>query len=211
VIRGNDVCHVAKGGYTYKNNAKEIFESFFGTNNPFAAFGFGGDTAPFAAKLNKPGPKPAEPVVYKLDCTLQELYNGCIKKFNVTRKRFSPEGVLHDETKQLTIHVRPGWRKGTKVTFPGEGDESLTATTPDIVFVIEEKVNKAEGYERDGNNLIYTYKLPLADALSDCSLQIPTLDRRTLSFPCPEVVSPYYEKRIPGLSLDYFFSLLIIS
>lgn len=186
-----------KGGYTYKQNAREIFENFFGTNNPFAAFGFG-EAAPFASKLNKPGPKVSEPVMYDLECTLRELYNGCSKKFDVTRKRFSPDGQLIDETKQLSINVKPGWKKGTKITFPGEGDESKTATTPDIVFVVKEKAESSEGYEREGNNLIYTYKLSLADALSDCSLQIPTFDNRQLSFPCPEVVSPYYEKRIGG-------------
>lgn len=186
-----------KGGYSYKQNAKEIFENFFGTTNPFAAFGFG-ESMPFSSKLNKPGPKASEPVVYNLECTLRELYNGCNKKFDVTRKRFSPDGQLVDDTKQLSINVKPGWKKGTKITFPKEGDESKSATTPDIVFVVQEKLDPHEGYDRDGNNLIYTCKLSLADALSDCSLQVPTLDNRLLSFPCPEVVSPYYEKRISG-------------
>lgn len=184
-------------GYCYKQNAREIFETFFGTTNPFAAFGFG-ETMPFSSRLNKPGPKNSEPVVYNLECSLSELYNGCNKKFNVTRKRFSRDGQLVEETKTLSINVKPGWKKGTRITFPGEGDESKTATTPDIVFVVQEKINQSEGYDRDGNNLIYTYKLSLSDALSDCSLQIPTLDQRLLSFPCPEVVSPYYEKRIVG-------------
>jgi DnaJ family protein B protein 4 len=201
-----------KGGYSYQQNAREIFENFFGTNNPFAAFGFG-DSAPFASKLNKPGPSASEPVSYNLECTLRELYNGCNKKFDVTRKRFSPDGQLVDETKQLSINVKPGWKKGTKITFPGEGDESKTATTPDIVFVVTEKIDMSAGYDRDGNNLIYTYKLSLADALSDCSLQVPTLDNRQLSYPCPEVVSPYYEKKIPGIfifNMKYYYSIIFV-
>ena len=55
------------------------------------------------------------------------------------------------------------------------------------------------GYSRSGNDLIYTYKLSLSDALTDCSLRIPTLDQRIISIACPEVVSPYYEKRVPGM------------
>lgn len=58
-----------EGGYTYQQNAQEIFESFFGTNNPFAAFGF--DSAPFASKLNKPGPAKAKPVIFNLECSLR--------------------------------------------------------------------------------------------------------------------------------------------
>lgn len=182
-------------GYNYKQNAQEIFESFFGTSNPFATFGFGA-AAPFASKLNKPGPKITPPEIKKVPCTLAELYNGCVKSFSVTRKRFNLSKELVDEVKVLTINIRPGWKQGTKVTFPKEGNESLDATTPDIVFVIEEVIQVETGYSREGNNLIYLYQITLADALSDCSLQVPTLDKRLLSFACPEVVTPYYEKRI---------------
>lgn len=56
-------------GYQYKQNAQEIFENFFGTNNPFAAFGF--ESMPFASRLNKPGPAKAKPVMMDLECTLK--------------------------------------------------------------------------------------------------------------------------------------------
>lgn len=195
-----------EGGYRYKQNAQEIFEGFFGTSNPFASFGFG-EAQPFASKLNRPGPLKPEPVVHNLECTLAELYNGCVKKYGATRKRLNAEGIYEDETKQLVINVKPGWKKGTKVTFPCEGDEAPGQTAPDIIFVIQEKPepagsakdpNNISQYVRDGNNLVYTYKISLSDALTDCSLQIPTLDKRIISIACPEVVSPFYEKTIPG-------------
>lgn len=154
---------------------------------------------PFASKLNKPGPKKPDAIVHQLPCELFELYNGCVKKFNVTRKRFNDTGDLVDETKQLTITVKAGWKKGTKVTFPNEGDEGVGVLPPDIVFIIDERSEQSPEYAREGNNLIYTYKLSLSDALTDCSLQIPTLDKRLLSIACPEVVSPYYEKLIPSM------------
>ena len=141
----------------------------------------------------------SEAVTHNLDCTLSELYNGCVKKFNITRSRFSEGGALEEQTKQLTITVKPGWKKGTKVTFPAEGDEAPGTTPPDVVFVIQEKADPLEGaYIRDGNNLVYTHKISLSDALTDCSLQIPTLDKRTISVACPEVVSPFYEKTVVG-------------
>lgn len=184
------------GAYSYKHNAQEIFENFFGTKNPFATFGF--ESAPFASKLNKPGPVKGKPVVFDLECTLKELYNGCSKKFNITRKRFDPSGELVDVSKTLVINIKPGWKKGTKVSFVNEGDEAPNTIPPDLVFVIQEKANSDPGYVRDGNNLIYTHKITLSDALTDCSLQIPTLDQRIISLACPEVVSPFYEKLIPG-------------
>jgi DnaJ family protein B protein 4 len=186
------------GGYSYKGNADEIFESFFGTMNPFATFGFG-EAKPFASKLSKPGPRKLEPVVQDLECTLSELYNGCVKKMTITRKRFNENKELVDDTKSLSINVKAGWKKGTKITFPGEGDEAPDCTPPDIVFQIVEKVDGSEaGYAREGNNLVYTLKISLSDALADASLQIPTLDKRILSVACPEVVSPFYEKLVEG-------------
>ena len=186
----------ANAGYTFSGNAQEIFENFFGTGNPFAAFGFG-DTAPFASALNKPGPKKGDTVIHNLECTLGELYNGCVKKFNITRKKLNEEGELVDDTKQLSINVLQGWKKGTKVTFPCEGDDVKGGIAADIVFVVVEKNEPGIAYVRDGNNLIFKYRISIADALSDCSLQVPTLDGRIISIACPEVVSPLYEKTIP--------------
>ena len=135
-----------------------------------------------------------DPVVKDLPCSLEELFNGCVKKIKVTRKRYTPEGELVDEAKALTITVKPGWKKGTKVTFPSEGDEGPNIVPADLVFVLAEKPHAK--LKREGNNLVYTARISLADALTDCSIPVPTLDGRSLSIPCPEVVSPGYEKEI---------------
>lgn len=126
----------------------------------------------------------------------KELYNGCTKKFNITRKRFNSSGELQDDSKTLIINIKKGWKKGTKISFVEEGDEAPNTIAPDLIFVIQEI--KDPSYVRENNNLIYTHKISLADALTDCSLQIPTLDQRVISLACPEVVSPFYEKLIPG-------------
>lgn len=105
---------------------------------------------------------------------------------------------MRDDTKNLVINIKPGWKKGTSVSFVNEGDEAPNTIAPDLVFVIQEKGNSDPGYQREGNNLIYTYKISLLEALTDCSLQIPTLDQRIISIACPEVVSPFYEKLVIG-------------
>jgi DnaJ-class molecular chaperone len=130
-----------------------------------------------------------------------------VKTLGVTRKRFDSDGLLSDTYKEVTVNVKKGWKKGTKVTFPGEGDEGFDMLPADMVFVIQE--SNEMSFTREGNNLIYTHKISLSDALSDCSLQIPTLDRRLISLACPEVVSPYYEKLIPGTEQIFREKLLI--
>jgi DnaJ-class molecular chaperone len=192
-----------KGGHHYKQNAQEIFESFFGTSNPFAAFGFG-DTMPFATKLNKPEPKKASSTERQLECTLAELFNGSVKKFFAKRIRQNAEGEYVEMTKVLVITVKPGWKKGMKITFPNEGDEHPGILPGDIVFTVTELIDATSGYSRENDNLIYLYRISLADALSDCSLQIPTLDKRIISIACPEVVSPYSEKLVSGEGMPLF-------
>lgn len=187
-------------GYTFSKNPQELFEKFFGTKNPFANFGFS-EASPFVSKLTKPPPKKPEPITHTLECTITELYNGVTKKFNITRKRLNELGNLVDNTKLILIHVKPGWKAGTKIIFPNEGDESIDESTliTDVVFIVAEKDDiSTKSFVRQGNNLIYTHKISLADALTDCSLQIPVLDGRILSIACPEVVSPSYEKVIEG-------------
>lgn len=191
----------AHQGWSYKQNAKEIFNNFFGTSNPFAEFGFG-DSVPFAARLRKPGPKKMDPIVRPLDCTLEELFNGCVKKFAVTRKRLLSEpaedGSMQyvDEKKTLTITVKPGWKRSTKVTFPSEGDAGPNIVPADIVFEVNELPHKL--FTREGTNLVFISEITLADALVGTIVNVPTLDGRTLSVSCPEIISPGYQKSIPG-------------
>lgn len=49
----------------------------------------------------------------------------------------------------------------------------------DIVFVINEK--KHPVFEREGNDLIHTAKLPLVDALCGATVRLTTLDGRPLT------------------------------
>eukprot|EP01079_Euglenida_sp_SAG-EU17-18_P008700 gene8700-7919_t len=73
-----------------------------------------------------------------LPCSLEELFSGKTKKMKVSRDRIRG-GRTTTESKVLEMEVMPGWKNGTKVTFPGEGNESASAHAGDIVFVVETK------------------------------------------------------------------------
>lgn len=55
------------------------------------------------------------------------------------RQRFNANGELADASTQLTVSVRPGWKKGTKITFPGEGDEGPGVLPADVLLVVTER------------------------------------------------------------------------
>ncbi|TKY71355.1 DnaJ-like subfamily B member 13 [Spatholobus suberectus] len=140
--------------------------------------------------------KPPE-VERNLHCTLENLCFGCIKKIKVTRDVIKHPGVIIQEEEVLKIEVKPGWRKGTKITFEGVGDEKPGYLPADIVFLIDEK--KHPFFRRDGIDLEICVEIPLVDALTGCSISIPLLGGENMSLSFENIVIyPGYEKVIKG-------------
>ncbi|KAH0638829.1 hypothetical protein KY285_035415 [Solanum tuberosum] len=96
----------------------------------------------------------------------------------------------------LTIDIKPGWKKGTKITFPEKGNEQRGIIPSDLVFIIDEKPHSV--FKRDGNDLVVTQKIPLVEALTGYTAQITTLDGRNLTVPINSIISPNYEEVIKG-------------
>ena len=143
------------------------------------------------------GPRKAEPVRRQLNCTLEELYSGATKRIRVTRQRLNPDNQsTREEAKVLEIQVRRGWKKGTKITFENEGDEAPGVVPADIVFVIGEKPHPR--FTREDNDLVHTARITLLQALTEFTLELNTLDGRTLSIPCNEVIRPNSHKVVRG-------------
>ncbi|XP_013603763.1 PREDICTED: dnaJ homolog subfamily B member 1-like isoform X5 [Brassica oleracea var. oleracea] len=95
----------------------------------------------------------------------------------------------------LTIGVKPGWKKGTKITFPEKGNEHPGVIPADLVFIINEKPHLV--FTREGNDLIVTQKVSLADALIGYTVNLTTLDGRTLTIPVTNVIHPEYGEVVP--------------
>jgi len=72
--------------------------------------------------------------------------------------------------------------------YPGLGDERYGAHRSDLIVTIEQVAH--DKFKRDGNDLIYTHKIQLVDALSPKPFHVTTLDSRTLALVPPQVVSP---------------------
>ncbi|KAL3672392.1 hypothetical protein V7S43_003077 [Phytophthora oleae] len=180
-----------RDGYAFNERASEdVFNKFFGTNNPFGDFGFG-DTQPFASSLRKKGPEKAESIVREVLCTLEELFMGTSKSIVVERKRLQNDELV-DDAKTFVVKIKPGWKAGTKITFDREGNETRTNEAGDVVFQVSQQEHNL--FKRDGAHLIFTAKLKLSEALGDYCVEVPTLDGRKLAISCNEVVSPSSER-----------------
>jgi len=174
----------------------DVFGAFGG--GPFGA-GMGGSS--FGPGMNGHSHAPRRPKKdaaheISLPCTLEELYTGITRRMKITKRRLDPNGGSRQESEILTIDIRPGWKKGTKITFEGKGDEHPGRIPADIVFVVDEKPHPS--FQRDGNDLIYTCPLSLRDALTGISVELRTLDGRMLRIPVTEVVSPGSVKIVAG-------------
>ena len=95
----------------------------------------------------------------------------------------------------LTIDIKPGWKKGTKITFPEKGNEQPHVIPADLVFIVDEKPHGV--FTRDGNDLIVTVKISLVEALTGYTVHLTTLDGRSLTIPINSVVNPSYEEVVP--------------
>ncbi|XP_028999501.1 dnaJ homolog subfamily B member 1b [Betta splendens] len=201
------------------------FEQFFGarnggmdedmdTDDPFARFGMGGGgmggfPRSFSTGMGGMGPhtsvvkKPQDPpVVHDLRVTLEEVLSGCTKKMKISRKRLNPDGrTTRTEEKILEVNIKKGWKEGTKITFPKEGDETPTNIPADVVFVLKDKPHHV--FKRDGSDIIYKAKISLRDALCGCTVNAPTLDGRSVTVSTTDIVQPGMKRRISGEGLPY--------
>ncbi|KAG5647006.1 hypothetical protein DXG03_001730 [Asterophora parasitica] len=148
----------------------------------------------------QPSPPAPQEITRPLKVSLQDLYNGAVKRIKVGRRLLN--GTT--EEKVLEINIHPGWKSGTKIRFPRAGNESARGEAQDLVFVVEEKPH--EVFTREGNDLIARVPLPLVEALAgppDGGIRnhktVEMLDGRKLQVPVPlGVVKPGQETTVPG-------------
>jgi DnaJ family protein B protein 4 len=67
------------------------------------------------------GPRQDPPIEHTLPCTLEELYKGTTKRLKISRNVTDASGRTERVTETLSVDVKPGWKRGTKVTFPKKG------------------------------------------------------------------------------------------
>jgi DnaJ family protein B protein 13 len=122
-----------KGGYKYAGDANEIFRKFFATTNPYALkkdpdrfddeYGTMFSSA-FGGQYSKPK-DPLPNVVVDFECTLEELYNGCVKTLVYSRRVLNQDGrTTCEKEEHKEIEIFKGYDKSISLTFPGFGNDA---------------------------------------------------------------------------------------
>lgn len=100
-------------------------------------------------------------VEHDLYVSLEDIDKGCTKKMKISRNVIAADGTRKKEDKVLTITVKPGWKAGTKITFPREGDQTTGKIPADIVFIIRDKPHST--FKRENCDIRYTAKISLRE------------------------------------------------
>ncbi|CAO2611117.1 DnaJ homolog subfamily B member 1 [Lemmus lemmus] len=181
---GNSGANGTSFSYTFHGDPHAMFAEFFGGRNPFDTF-FGqrnGEEGmdiddPFSAFPMGMGGFTNMNFGHDLRVSLEEIYSGCTKKMKISHKRLNPDGKM-----------KRGWKEGTKITFPKEGDQTSN-NIPDNIF------------KRDGSDVIYPARISLREALCGCTVNVPTLDGRTIPVVFKDVIRPGMRRKVPGEGL----------
>ncbi|XP_075876490.1 dnaJ homolog subfamily B member 13 [Nelusetta ayraudi] len=183
--------------YVYHGNPEKTFRQFFGSDNPFADFYTNELPLQFGG-LEAGVTKNQDPHIERdLHLSLDDLFHGCSKKIKISRRVMNQDGCTSSiKDKILTVEVKAGWKEGTKIIFPKEGDQGPTNIPSDIVFIVRQKSHPV--FVRQLNDLIYKTDITLEMALTGFSVDVETLDGRLLNIPINDIVHPTYKKVVTG-------------
>jgi DnaJ family protein B protein 13 len=199
-----------KPGYRFLGNGHEIFEKFMGTSNPFTLIRDNEkklketiviDAA--NANMEKRESKEKD-INFDLECTLEELYNGCIKNVKYSKKKICEDfRTTEDQEASVDVEIMKGYDKNTVLPFKEMGNDIPGEKSSDLVIHIKEK--KHPYFKRvNKNDLIYTHEITLAQALNGAPVRLTTLDNRKISVAIDEIISPSTVKKVPGEGMPIY-------
>ena len=139
-------------------------------------------------------------IIFDLEVTLEELYNGKKKKINVKRKIISDnngiEELLYEKIK-LNVVLEKGMGTGNKIVFKGESDKIPGYEQGDIIINIIELPHSE--YTRIDNNLFIEKNISLCEAYKYIN-NFVCLDGRVISIVNNDNDNLYYNNSIRKIS-----------
>ncbi|XP_074381151.1 uncharacterized protein LOC141722643 isoform X2 [Apium graveolens] len=142
-----------------------------GAKNAYKEVFYRSEKSEFEKSKYDAGGKSSKGSANVLSCNLEELYKGSDRKLKISRTVIDDSGKLATVEEILPIHVKPGWKKGTKITFPEKGNQEPGVIPADLIFLIDEKPHSI--FKRDGNDLVIYKKISLLDALTGYEKVVP--------------------------------------
>lgn len=132
-----------------------------------------------------------------LEVTLHELYNGCLKRAVYDRRTMLHDGKTTRETREeVNVEVKPGYSEKTVLKFANKGNEAEGHKASSLIIKFVQ--TPSDTYRRKNNDLIYTHKISLEEALLSQPVKIRALDGRTIITTIDEIITPQTVQVIEG-------------
>lgn len=166
---GIDPNNQQRGG-GYGSNPFEFHFNAGNFSDVFSNFGFGGQRQQRNKSFN-----------INVEVTFEEVLSG--KELN------AEVGVPGGKSKVINISIPAGIEHGQQIRYEGMGDTSLPNARPgDLIVNIY--IRPHNTFRREGDSLIYEHTITVWDALLGTSIEIITLDKKTLNITIPSGTQP---------------------
>lgn len=151
-------------------NPLDLFQSLFNVDFTGLGEGMHSNIFVFSDLSSMPFTQIKGTMKYNIECSLDELYHGTQKEFNITHSVKSSSGVGKKSTKYV-INVKRGSKHGDNIVVK-EGGNYIPQldTCEDLVIQIVELEHSR--YKRKDNDLYVVEKISLSEALTGVDMYI---------------------------------------
>lgn len=154
-------------------NPIELFQSLF--NVDFTNMEMDSNIFIFSDLSSNPFTQLQNKMTYNLELTLEELYHGTKKEFEIKHKT---KNNFLKSTKYI-INVKKGSKQGDNIIVKEGGNYNpLLNSIEDLVIQIIEKKHKK--YQRKNNDLYIEYKISLIQSLCGCNITLDHFDEELI-------------------------------
>lgn len=152
------------------------FEGQNGFENVFTHFGFN----PFQGFTQQRQRRNSN-IQVAVDITLLDVLHGKTVEAEI--------GMPSGQRKLVTINIPAGVHHGQQIKYGGMGDTSIPNTPPGDL-IVNVRVRPHEVFQRENNHLTCEWKMSIWDAILGTSVELHTLDNRTISITIPAGTQP---------------------
>ena len=182
----------SRGGSPF--GGAQFASSSGGMPGGFSSFTNGGQSGFGGSSMPRQAPREPEVIDLNVPCTLEQLYNGGVKKMKIKRRGLN--GQL--ESTIIPIQLRAGWKAGTKITYKDMGDYH-NGQRQTVRFIITEKPDA--NFTRDGNDLKTVLKLSFKESLLGFDKEVTTISGRRIRVSRAAPTQPGTSTTYPGLGM----------
>ncbi len=171
---------------------EDIFSRLFGFGGRGARGGFDFTTQFRDFGQGRAAPRRGQDILYEMPVTLSEVFHGAEKIVAFPR----PEG----RQERVSVKIPAGIHSGKKLRLRGKGQPGQAGGPPGDLL-IQVKVVPDKIFTRQGDDVYLEWPIRFSDAVLGATVDVPTLQGKTLSVKIPAGTQPGQKLRLKGQGL----------